>query len=75
MLLKLNNYDELYSTFKWSIPEFYNIASDTVDKQSYSNRVALLNFLDSGELEKWSFLDIRRSANKLANAFDYLNLE
>ena len=75
MLLKLNNYDELYSTFKWYIPEFYNIASDTVDKQSYSNRVALLNFLDSGQLEKWSFLDIRRSANKLANAFDHLNLE
>ena len=75
MLLKLNNYDELYSTFKWSIPEFYNIASDTVDKQSYSNRLALLNFLDSGELEKWSFLDIRKSANKLANAFDHLNLK
>ena len=75
MLLKLNNYDELYSTFKWSIPEFYNIASDTVDNQSYSNRLALLNFSDNGELEKWSFLDIRRSANKLANAFDHLNLE
>ncbi len=75
MLLRLNNYDDLYSRFKWNIPELYNIASDTVDKEFYSNRTALINFLDNGKVEKWSFLDIRRSANKLANAFDHLNLE
>ena len=75
MLLKLNNYDDLYSTFKWNIPEYYNIASDTVDKVLYKNRTALFNILNNGKIEKWSFLDIKRSANKLANAFDYLNLE
>ena len=75
MLLKLNNYDDLYSTFRWNIPEFYNIASDTVDKEAFSNRTALLNVLDDGKIEKWSFLDIRRSANKLANVFDHLHLQ
>ena len=42
--------------FKWNIPEFYNIASDTVDQDIYQNRIALINFLQDGKIEKWSFL-------------------
>ena len=75
MLQKLNNFDELCLTFKWNIPEFYNIASDTVDQDIYQNRIALINFLQDGKIEKWSFVDIKRSANKLANVFDHFNLE
>ena len=44
MLQKLNNFDELCLTFKWNIPEFYNIASDTVDQDIYQNRIPLINF-------------------------------
>ncbi len=75
MLQKLNNFDELCSTFKWNIPEFYNIASDTVDQDIYQNRVALINFLKDGKIEEWSFVDIKRYANKLANVFDHFHLE
>ena len=75
MLQKLNNFDELCSTFKWNIPEFYNIASDTVDQDIYQNRIALINFLQDGKIEKWSFFDIKKSSNKLANVFDHFNLE
>ena len=75
MLQKLNNFDQLCLTFKWNIPEFYNIASDTVDQDIYQNRIALINFLRDGKIEKWSFFDIKKSANKLANVFDYFNLE
>ena len=75
MLQKLNNFEELYLTFKWNIPEFYNIAFDTVDKDNYQNRIALINFLQEGKIEKWSFFDIKRSANKLANVFDHFHLE
>ena len=75
MLLRLKNYDELYSTFEWQVPDYYNIATDTVDKDAYKNRTALINILDDGKTENWSFLDIKISANKLANAFDYLKLE
>ena len=75
MLQKLNNFDELSLTFKWNIPEFYNIASDTVDQHIYQNRIALINFLQNGKIEKWSFFDIKKSANKLANVFDHFNLE
>ena len=75
MLQKLNNFEELYLNFKWNIPEFYNIASDTVDQDIYQNRTALINFLQDGKIEKWSFLDIKRYSNKLANVFDHFNIE
>ena len=75
MLKKLNNFEELSLKFKWNIPEFYNIASDTVDQDNYQNRIALINFLQDGKIEEWSFIDIKRSANKLANVFDHFHLE
>ena len=75
MLQKLNNFEELCLSFKWNIPEFYNIASDTVDQDNYKNRIALINFLQDGKIEEWSFVDIKRSANKLANIFDNFHLE
>ncbi len=75
MLQKLNNFEELCLSFKWNIPEFYNIASDTVDQDIYQNRIALINFLQDGKIEEWSFIDIKRYANKLANVFDHFHLE
>ena len=75
MLQKLNNFEELCLSFKWNIPEFYNIASDTVDQDIYQNRIALINFLKDGKIEEWSFVDIKRYANKLANVFDHFHLE
>ena len=75
MLQKLNNFEELCLSFKWNIPEFYNIASDTVDQDNYKNRIALINFLQDGKIEEWSFVDIKRYANKLANVFDHFHLE
>ena len=75
MLQKLNNFEALCLSFKWNIPEFYNIASDTVDQDIYQNRIALINFLQDGKIEEWSFVDIKRYANKLANVFDHFHLE
>ena len=47
MLKRFDNYDELYNSFRWSIPENYNIASDTIDKFSNSERIALKHVLDA----------------------------
>ena len=74
MLLRSDNYEDLNLNFRWNIPEFYNIASGTIDKIEYSNRTALINILQDGQSEIWSFLDIKKSANKLANAFDGLSI-
>ena len=51
MLLRSNNYDDLYSNFRWEIPKFYNIAADTIDKNEFSHRIALINFLSDGRTE------------------------
>ena len=75
MLPRFENYNDLYEKFKWNIPYYYNIASDTVDKDKYQNRTALINILDSGKIEKWTFSDFKISANKLANVFDYFKLK
>ena len=52
MLLKLNNYDDVYATFKWHITECYNISSDKIDKELYSNKTAIFNVLDKGKIKK-----------------------
>ena len=41
MLNRFDNYDEVYNSFNWSIPDIYNIASDTIDKYSHTERIAL----------------------------------
>ena len=46
MLLKSNNYDHLYKSFKWNIPSYFNIATSTIDKKEYQNRTALIDVLD-----------------------------
>ena len=48
MLLKSNNYDHLYKSFKWNIPSYFNIATSTIDKKEYQNRTALIDVLDNG---------------------------
>ena len=53
MLLRSDNYEDLYS-IRWNIPEFYNIASGTIDKIEYNNRTALTNILQDGQSEIWS---------------------
>ena len=32
MLTRKNTYDEVYNSFRWSVPEYYNIGVDVCDK-------------------------------------------
>jgi acetyl-CoA synthetase len=75
MLIKTNNYENLYNNFRWSIPSYYNIAKSTIDKQEYQNRTALIHASNNGKIQNWSFSDIRKFSNKLANVFDHLKLD
>ena len=75
MLLKSNNYDHLYKSFKWNIPSYFNIATSTIDKKEYQNRTALIDVLDNGKIQNWSFADIKKYSNKLANVFDHFQLD
>ena len=75
MLKRFDNYDELYSSFRWSIPENYNIASDTIDKFSNSERIALKHVLDDGNCNEFTFKYLQQKSNQLANVLDHLSFK
>ncbi|HUT70357.1 MAG TPA: acyl-CoA synthetase [Desulfatiglandales bacterium] len=68
MLLSGNSYDEVYNTFRWEIPEFYNIGVDICDKWANQRyRLALIYETEKGQVEHYTFWDLKRLSNKLAN--------
>ena len=70
MLTKSDSYRELYDNFQWQIPETYNIAADICDKWvTGTRRRALVFETHDGRTEEYSFDDVRRESNKLANVF------
>jgi len=69
MLQKKNTYEEVYRSFAWSIPEYYNIGIDVCDKWAEErHRLALIYEDDAGRTEKFTFRDMKNLSNRLANA-------
>jgi acetyl-CoA synthetase len=69
MLRKGKTYEEIYNSFQWKVPAFYNIGVDVCDKwagQRY--RLALIYEDEKGAVEKYTFWDLMRLSNRLANA-------
>ena len=68
MLTAEKTYDKVYSTFQWKIPEFYNIGQDICDKWAdQPDRLALIYEEESGQVEKYTFRDLKRLSNQFAN--------
>ena len=58
----------MYNSFRWEIPEFYNIGVDICDKWAHQRyRLALIYEDENGLVEKYSFWDLKRLSNGLAN--------
>ena len=69
MLQKKSTYDEVYRSFHWQIPEYYNIGVDVCDKWADERyRLALIYEDEGGRTEKYTFWDIKNLSNRLANA-------
>ena len=69
MLEPGETYDEVYRSFRWRIPEFYNIGVDICDKWAHQRyRLALIYEDAKGQVEKFTFWDLKKLSNKLANA-------
>ncbi|MCU0579216.1 MAG: acyl-CoA synthetase [Desulfobacterota bacterium] len=69
MLRKGTTYEEVYYRFQWRLPRFYNIGVDCCDKwagQRY--RLALIYEDEKGRVEQYTFWDLQRLSNRLANA-------
>ena len=68
MLQKKSTYEEVYRSFNWSIPQYYNIGVDVCDKWADErNRLALIYENEAGQTEKFTFRDIKVLSNRLAN--------
>ena len=64
-----DQYDSLYSNFRWHVPEHFNIGWECCGKWAHDpGRIALFHELDSGELHKWTYSELQRDANRLSNA-------
>jgi acetyl-CoA synthetase len=69
MLNRGETYDEVYRSFEWKIPDIYNIGADVCDKWADERyRLALIYEDEEGRVEKYSFWDLMRISNRLANA-------
>jgi acetyl-CoA synthetase len=69
MLNKATTYTDLVRSFRWQLPEKYNIGVDVCDKwaQQEPNRLALIHIGQNGEPQEYSFGDLRRLSNQTAN--------
>ena len=68
MLTPGKNYEEVYHSFSWEIPEFYNMGVEMCDKWANQRyRLALIYEDEKGQVEKYAFWDMKRLSDKLAN--------
>lgn len=69
MLPQGTSYEDIRARFQWRIPQHYNIGFDVADKWADgSGRLALIHKREDGRVERYSFDDLARLSNRLANA-------
>src|SRR5215510_1701678 len=72
----LNRYEELYRSWRWEVPERYNIARACCGRWAQDRtRFALYWEDESGAKAAYSFWDIQQAANRLSNALAGLGVK
>ncbi|MFC5973013.1 acyl-CoA synthetase [Halomarina salina] len=61
------SYEECRDSFEWSFPDGYNLAHDLVRKHEDTDRPALFQAYPDGRRETYTFDDLDRLSNRLAN--------
>lgn len=68
MLQRGRSYDDVYDTFRWELPERFNMGVAACDRHADgSNRLALVYEAPDGTIERFTFDDLKRLSNKCAN--------
>ncbi|MDQ7828846.1 MAG: AMP-binding protein [Armatimonadota bacterium] len=69
-------YEEARAAFRWAVPHPYNIALDVCDRWADVDpeRPAILYESSEGESATWTYGQLRREANRLANALAALGV-
>jgi acetyl-CoA synthetase len=71
-----DRYDELYRSFRWDVPERYNMARACCGQWAADRgRLALYWEDESGATAAYSFWDLQRAANRLSNALAALGVK
>lgn len=74
--IEQGDFDTLCEQFEWEIPSTLNIAEQVCSRHADgSNTLALIAESESGSTQRYSFDDIERLSNQLANAFKQLGIE
>src|SRR5215208_1007649 len=70
------DYETLYERFYWDLPASYNIGLDICDRHAGDKgRLALIHDRGDGPAEKWTFFELKRASDRLANALRGLGVE
>jgi acetyl-CoA synthetase len=76
MISKAETYEEVYNAFQWEIPEFFNMGVEICDKWAHEEKRLALLYLDQhGQEHKYTFSDLKRLSNKLANGLSACGLK
>ena len=68
MLTKAKTYQDVYQSFSWQVPEYYNIGVDICDKHvAVKNRTALIYKSEDGRVDTYTFDDFIKLSNQFAN--------
>jgi len=69
MLIKGTNYDDVYRSLTWQVPEFFNMGVAVCDRHAIAepSRTALIVENEDGDVTQYSFQVLRHLSNKLAN--------
>jgi acetyl-CoA synthetase len=73
--LEADSYDTQRETFEWDLPADYNLAHDFLRKHDDIDRVALYQAYPDGRRERYTFADLDRRSNRLANGLCELGIE
>ena len=68
VLPRQGSYETLYRQFRWDVPEYYNIGIDICDKWAADpGRLALIYESRGGQVSRYTFAQIQRLSNQVAN--------
>ena len=77
MLTKAETYEDLYGNFGWDIPDIFNMGVDVCDKHALAtpSKPGLIVVDPGRPTITYTFADLKRLSDKLANLFTAKGLE
>ena len=77
MLKRVSSYQELVQSFSWDIPEYFNMGFEVCDRWAKiePDRTAIIDVSSQGQPQQYSYVQLKKLSNRLANAFIKLGVK